>query len=389
MAGFQPSGVAPSGAIEDLTFLTTWLNRAAGRSTTYNAARGSGAGLASALNAFGSRGAGRHASAVLTYLNTGVGRASTFNPARASGAGRASTFNAARSSGAGRHALNEAFRTTAAGRGQILLGFAARSAGRFNLLNAFTGNLPGLHRTANAALDRYELFIGVDGPPTLPAAVAYTAASGGGSSPAPDATATSLPMLSPVLTPPGGGSGATVYHLVLRRRNAWGLSSANLASWPVTVLADASASPRPPAGPLAASVTLDPAASNQFTVRASYLYAAEPADLAAASWLIYLRTNGTNPDPATDTPVVVAMAKADGVARLEYTTAEAGGFAGGTAARVIVRTRRGSGGSAVDSVNVAVIVGSGTASATGPATPTRAGLFLETAAGAAVAQQEG
>jgi hypothetical protein len=85
-------------------------------------------------------------------------------------------------------------------------------------------------------------------------------------------------------------------------------------------------------------------------VRASYEYVAD-GDNAADTWIVYLRTNGTDPDPAIDTPTYTqTMGKFDGVARLELFD---GSFAEGADVRVIVRARR-SGTPNVDSTNVDV-----------------------------------
>src|SRR5690349_1299822 len=70
----------------------------------------------------------------------------------------------------------------------------------------------------------------------------------------------------------------------------------------------------------------------------------------ADTFLIYLTADGSDPDPDLDTPTEVEMTKADGIARLDFTS---DAFSEGTTVKVIVRTRR-SGTPNVDSSNVEI-----------------------------------
>ena len=58
---------------------------------------------------------------------------------------------------------------------------------------------------------------------------------------------------------------------------------------------------------------------------------------AADTWLIYLTSDGSAPDPDVDTPTEVAMVNIGGLARLDW---DSTAYAAGTTIKVIIRTRR-------------------------------------------------
>lgn len=209
----------------------------------------------------------------------------------------------------------------------------------------------GVYRVKDDALIGYLLYRGVDAFPDL-------------TDPAWE-TFTSLPHQTASLDPDH------VYHFVLRARNAWGLITQNVRPWVLRVAADGSRDPVPPSAPTDITVVAWEAGAVRLTARYNYL-----ADgiLAADTWLIYLTTDGVDPDPGLDTPVEVMMVLADGVARLTYT---AGPYALGATVKVLVRTRR-SGTPDVDSVNEAIV--SAVTTAQGPAAPSPAGAFVGTQA---------
>ena len=157
----------------------------------------------------------------------------------------------------------------------------------------------------------------------------------------------------------GGGT----YRLVTRRRNEWGLESANRGETLLAIGDDGAEDGLPPTAPT--EIDIEPAAGGAFRITAKYCYGPD-GDLAADAWLVYFTSNGVDPDPDGDVPTEVAIAKADGVARLNYTTSP---FTAGTTGKAIVRVDR----SGVESVNTAVV--SATAATAGPAAPTAAAHF--------------
>jgi len=161
------------------------------------------------------------------------------------------------------------------------------------------------------------------------------------------------------------------YEFVLRLVNRWGLSSLNIAAWSVTADALGAADPVPPSSPR--DVTIEPAAGGELRIRASYDYDADAADdLDATVWLIYLSTDGSDPDTG-GAPTTVTMRKADGTAKLDYTTTGES-LADFQLAKVIVRVRRvDAGPENVDSTNTDVA--SAWALATGPPPPSWSAVY--------------
>jgi hypothetical protein len=211
-----------------------------------------------------------------------------------------------------------------------------------------TGQASGLYRVASSDLAAYELYVGVDG-----AAIDFDAP--------PLAMTATLPFTTDPLAPDHR------YEFVLRRRNKYDLVSLNVASEVLELDAGGDVVPTPPSAPT--EVSVDAAAAGTVLVTARYAYAADGDD-AADAFLVYLRSNGTDPDPGVDTPAEVAMRRSGGVARLRYTSSA---FAEGATVKVIVRTRR-SGTPDVDSTNVDVHTA--TATLLGPAAPPSGGAFL-------------
>lgn len=237
---------------------------------------------------------------------------------------------------------------TERGRAAVYAAFSHESRGAYTMMVSCAADLAGNYRVANAALDRYEVYRGVDG-----AAIDFAAA--------PWATFISLPFATSALA-----AGHT-YSLVVRRRNAWGLVSQNVDAYTFTVNGGGGQTAEPPSAPR--EISASAAAAGTVRVRARYDYAADGSDQADA-FLVYLRSNGTDPDPATDTPTVVAMRKFDGVAKLDHRTSA---FTEGTVVKVIVRARR-TGSPSVDSTNSDVY--SATATLLGPAAPAPAEIFI-------------
>jgi hypothetical protein len=216
--------------------------------------------------------------------------------------------------------------------------FDTECGGVFVMLIAITEDAGGRHRSANDALALYELYKGQDADPDMTS---------------PWETFATLPHTTAALALPPAGN--RTYKFVLRLRDAWNLDSQNpysdddadIASWAVTINSAGAVVATPPSAP--SDILLEQSAAGAVHLTAAYNYTADGSD-AADAWLIYLRSNGTDPDPALDTPTEVAMVKRDAQAHLDWTS---GVYADGADVRVILRTRR-NGTPDVDSTNVDV-----------------------------------
>jgi len=221
--------------------------------------------------------------------------------------------------------------------------FAGEGRGTFAVLIPCTGALTGLHRIANDALDRYELFRGVDASPDLTAAAWETFST--------------LPHVSAAL------DADATYHFVLRDRNKYGLSSQNIEETLLEIDAGGDLVATPPSAPDDVAIAAN--GSGAITLTASYQYLEDGTD-AATQFLIFLTDDDTAPDPDEDEPTVVTMTKADGVAKLDW---DSSGHGDAAVIRVVLRTRRIDAGPAnVDSTNTAEVTA--TTSTSGPAAPT-------------------
>ncbi len=145
----------------------------------------------------------------------------------------------------------------------------------------------GIYAGDQWTLDKFLVFVGEDAPPDI--------------SGTPDASGTSFPLTVDI-TPPG--TGEKELNVIALDQNAWGLRSLNtrvhtrkiddggdettsLLSVPENVIAVA----RP---------------GGYVDVSADYLTAPDYPDL-ADTWNLYIRIDGTDPDPSVDTPVQEAM----------------------------------------------------------------------------------
>lgn len=203
------------------------------------------------------------------------------------------------------------------------------------------GALRAAYRIEDTTLEGYRLYRGTnDSAPDFDAA--------------PWETFTTLPHTTAAL------SADEQYQFVLRWRNRYGLESQNISPWRLFVDVGGGEAELPPSHPFGILVTQ--AAGGRARVRADYMYDVD-GDLQAETWLVYLTTNGVDPDPDTDTPTEVAMNKADGVAHLDWLSATT---ADGTTIKVLVRVRR-EGPPDVDSTNTDVC--SIVSATDGPAAP--------------------
>lgn len=187
----------------------------------------------------------------------------------------------------------------------------------------FDGALRGQWRIEDTTLEQYELYRGVGASPDFTAA--------------PWETSPTLPFAKALPV-------STDNRLTVRYRNRHNLVSQN-ADETVFVLDGAGAlAATAPAAPHL--VICEAAADGDVRVQAFYNHAADGSN-AADAWLIYQTSDGSDPDPAVDTPTEVAMAVAGSLVLLDRT---AGGYADGLTIKTLVRTRR-SGTPDVDSTN--------------------------------------
>lgn len=204
----------------------------------------------------------------------------------------------------------------------------ATADGRYAIKRRYSVDMQGVHRIEKTALDLYELYYGNGSPPNLDAA--------------PWQTYGSLPITTPTIT------GEGLHYLVLRKRNRWNLQSRNILNEVIELNASDERIPLVPSNPEA--IAIQPAESGKVRIDASYPYTMDGV-LQATDWLIYIRSNGTDPDPSVDTPVVVSMQKGGGLALLSYLS---GSYSNGATIKTIVRVRR-IGSPTRDSVNTAIV----------------------------------
>lgn len=225
--------------------------------------------------------------------------------------------------------------------------------------DAYTETLSGLYRIAVDSQRRLELRIGVDALPDLSADPDETESVAVGTTPE------SHLASSPWTTTAELTDDATNY-VSVDFRNEYGLVSETVVTQTIT-LASGAVTADAPSAPVLQSI--DPAAAGKFRVQAVYYYLQDAAAQRGDQFLVYLSTDGSDPDPSVDTPTVVSATLAgDGLAVLDWTSTS--GVAHGTVGKVLVRVRRSS--DTVDSASSVIL--SATAIATGPSSVS-GGLF--------------
>jgi hypothetical protein len=264
----------------------------------------SAAGAAEIRNAFAHTHVGQHKVIYLNYDQSAAGAAYFLNAFRQTHAGACKI-------------IYLPYAQSHAGMGMVFRAYVASHAGQFAIyLNCTTG-IAGEGRVANDALARYELFIGSDASPDFQAAAFETF--------------TSLPHATAALSLPGSGT-TRKYHLVVRQRNAWGLSSQNIIETIFEIDSSGNLVIVRPSAPI--EIIATPSAAGTITITARYLYNTDGINQ-ADKFLVYAGTAAV--DFSTDTPVEVGIIKSDGIAKLTYTT---DAFGEGDTVHVAVRTRR-------------------------------------------------
>ena len=184
---------------------------------------------------------------------------------------------------------------------------------------SFEEILGGKHVVEEDALERYELRVGLDALPDLTAD--------------PDETFTSSPHTSTLTLTPD-----TEHFLVVSRRNSRDQVSHRLPATRIRLDGSADEIAVAPSAPHAEAFAAG--LGGTFTLQAAYYHSLDSAESRADTWLIYLRTNGTDPDPSIDTPTEVAMGTADDGSGVEVLAWTSGSYSGGTTGKVLVRVRR-------------------------------------------------
>lgn len=169
-------------------------------------------------------------------------------------------------------------------------------------------------------VERYELFVGANGPPNFDAN--------------PTAVSQTLPF-SWVPTPPA--TGLKVLHVVVRQRNKYGLASFNLMERVLTI----NSAGVEDLGPLTApsGVAVYDGATGYLNVLATYTGEddANPAD----TWEIYVGTDGVEPSPGVSAAAYTAT-MSFGFGRAGLNKLALGPYTAGATVRVIVTAKRAS-----------------------------------------------
>jgi hypothetical protein len=180
----------------------------------------------------------------------------------------------------------------AVGESTIRNRYEGRTLGESRILERYEARAVGRHRVAELAADRYEVYHGI----------------GGADFSTPLVTGPTLPLDAPI-------SGQGVHHLVVRKRNQYGELSENISATQIELDALGDEIDVAPSAP--EWIEADVAPGYTLRIKAHYVYAID-GDLAADSFYI-MRKIG---EAAYAYMATVAMAKADGLARLDWTSSE-------------------------------------------------------------------
>lgn len=345
--GYSAAFTPPAGA-----YAATWRGEGTGRSLVRQTFAGQGSGTAAVeVTPFSVSGSGishvrqafsGHGDGTAGIRQVFAGEGSGFSGIEAcrfsvSGSGRSGVFASFSLVGRGESGIHA---TVYSGEGQgtseLRIVFSGEGSGTAAVRNRFSGE--GSGESVVEATDGYELFYGFGAPPDLTAA--------------PAEVWTTLPQdYGPI-------SGEGLHYFVLQAVDKAGYRSRNSIPWVIELDGDDEEIVLRPTGP--AWVSIAAAAAGTVRVRAAYVPAAD--DSPADQWDVYVTNDGTDPDPASDTPTTVDMVDVEGVVLLDWTSTDQGD---GNEVRVLVRTRRTSDDRDSDNTTPESVV----AAATGPAAP--------------------
>lgn len=189
----------------------------------------------------------------------------------------------------------------------------------------YTGNLCGVSRNAENGLKDFLVWVGTNADPDTSGAEDDSFDVG------------DLPYLID-----NALAADNNYHHIILSQNEYGLRSLVEEALIVRIDAGGDELEEPPSGP--STVQAKAIEDGKAQVTASYqpategLTAAAIAAKRATSWLIYVSVDGTDPDPALDSPTVVAMNEIGNAEQLVWPTPA--GYVEDTPIRFLVRTRR-------------------------------------------------
>lgn len=232
--------------------------------------------------------------------------------------------------------LNGTYRNRAYGDWVLFRSARNRARGQHSIFIKLGTRAVGIH-DINTMATTYALYHAIDAMPDFTAA--------------PAATSATLPFTFSM-------TGEGVHNVVTRIVSADGVESQNITATRIRLNASDQVVSLAPTVPREVSIAA--AASGAYTLAAYYPYFrdVDPAD----KWVLFVRTDGTDPDPDLDTPVEVAIeAGHDGFAKLNYLS---GSGPGGQTVKAIVGVRVTGGDDTVSGIVSAVT------SVTGPSAPT-------------------
>jgi hypothetical protein len=240
--------------------------------------------------------------------------------------GVASVYNAAQASARGAYAVYQPCAAASRGLHRLFNSCIVTARGTYRMLQACHVTARGNHRIANAALDRFELYVGIDAAPDFSAAPEVTQAP---------VYVGHTPTLDPPIeyTPDLPETGTVDVHLVLRKRNAWNVCSDNLDAVIIRLDATGEEPPIPPSAPVDVAAVAIEGGVVRITARYVYTADAQPA----TRWLVYVTFDGNDPVVGVTLPQLATVVQADGVAKLTYDTAAQ---TNGTVVKALVRLRR-------------------------------------------------
>lgn len=294
---------------------------------------------------------GRHKVIFQTFDASSRGRSNVYKALAAESRGRASVLNAQEAASRGRHNVFLAVAADDRGRHRVFFTFSVADRGRHHVYLAAEVDDRGRHRVEELTIERFELYRGIDTAPDFAAA--------------PLATFATLPSPPIVLGTPV--SGTELHRLVLRRRNRFGVLAEIIFERLVEVGVGGIEILIPPSDPKDSEI--EPAIGGLVTVESFYEYADDQT--IADQWAIYVRDDGTAPDPVLDTPTLIdqTVPRINWREELDDTI---GPFADGATVKVIIRARRKSDGAESTNLNVLTT----TADSDGGGAPQQTGAFL-------------
>lgn len=184
----------------------------------------------------------------------------------------------------------------------------------------FTEPIRAVRFVRDSGLRRYNVYIGIDEMPDLYGEPQFSTAD------------MNLPIVVPFSAPP---SGTSTLRIVVRPVNDIGLESLSAIAGTLTI--DSGGNVIRPAVSAPRRVSLEDVGAGRVRVIAEYDISADaqPAD----TWRIYVRDNGTDPDPDIDDPMDIPMLGLNGIDMYIKLVHVLGPVAWGSDVRVLVRTR--------------------------------------------------